>query len=356
MTATPTTPVLDEAAEIVRKNAAIALRGVFIAADADRRRPPHGLSMSMLGGCTRRAAYALAGTPTTDVPPPDPAWAATLGTWIDEHLLPRLAAYHGGEHHQKVVLRAGGLEIPGELDLCYDDVVSDLKTVLEQRLYGVRRYGVYANHRIQVIGYAVARAQAGHTVRWVTWLYLDRDNGDHEVVTEALTNAAMMEVFARVTEIRAAAQDPDQARRDGRGPGLSRMCDGCPWLRQCWGEDAQPDTIGGQRSLAQGGAPAVAGLLEKLTDASRRRAAADGEYEFYRAAIDGLDPAEYGPWTLTWGRPGSRVNAAAAAARLEALGEPVPMSPVAPKATARLTVNLSKAQRRRLGLADDPEG
>lgn len=307
MTATaPERAAAGEVADQVRA----ALRRTFLAAQADNPHDPVELSMSGLGGCTRRAAYQVAGTPPSDTPPAEEGRAAMLGEWIHHGMLPRLAVELGMELaevevEKRVILRAGGLLIPGRADLA-GGLVLDLKTVTEGRLYGVRRLGEYYDHRIQVLGYALACHQAGYPVRYVAWLYIDRSSGDSEVVVEPFTNAAAMTVIRRVQEIRAYAdQDPDEAPRDERGPGLSFACDRCPWLRRCWGEDAVSGETGAQRILAAD-VPGTERAALLLSDARRRKAAADRDEKFAKAILESTPSGTYGSAEL-YRQPGQMV-------------------------------------------------
>jgi hypothetical protein len=314
----------------VREQIGAALQGAFLDENAGRARRPGALSLSGLGGCGRAGAYALAGTDPSDDPEPDEARAATLGTYAHDGLLPRMAArIPGAVFETPVVLNAFGVRIPGTLDLAWAGVMLDLKTVGERRLHGVRRrVGPYRDHWLQVMGYALARHQAGHPVRWVAWLYLDRATGDHEIMVEEFTNRAALAVLDRVRRLQAWAAEPDKAPREGRGPGVSLACDGCAWLRRCWGPSAVARRKGTQTAVAHD-VPAVERLLELLDDASRRRGEAGRDYEFAKLALAATPKGTYGQWSL----------------RRDKRDSPL----------VRLTSALSPAQRRDLDakLADD---
>lgn len=293
---------------------------------ADRN--PTTLSMSGLGGCTRCAAYSIAGTPPSDVAPAEEARMAVLGTWIHLHLLPLMAEMlgPGAVYEQAVQLKAAGLVIPGTLDLAVDDVVWDLKSVREWRLNGVRRRGTFGEHRVQVMGYALARFQAGYPVRWVCWLYMDRSTGDIHVEVERFNNRAALAVIERVGQIRFHADDPDNAPREARGPGLSLACDHCPWLRRCWGPDAVPGEKGAQKSMAA----TVEGIAEALAiyaagaDLTSR---GEKDKDFAKLVLAAVPDGPYGPWLLKRGKAGEMPDQAAMIEALTALGVPIPMKP-----------------------------
>jgi hypothetical protein len=350
---TSTEPLLT--AGQVRDQIDRALRGAFLAAAAEHERSPHAMSMSRLGGCTRAAAYAVAGTEVSDQPTADESRAATLGTWQHAGLLPVLAAQlPGAEYEVPTALRAAGLSVPGTIDLDWDQMVLDVKTVGERRLHGVRRHGAYADHRVQVMGYVLARVQAGRPVRWVVWLYMDRANGDHEIIVEEFTNAAALAVIDRVEEIKHWARQPDKARRDARGPGLSFACDGCAWLKRCWGDDANPGAAPHQRNIVRDD-PAVEALLALYDDASERGSLARQDQEFAKACLDATRKGIYGVWSLRRGQPGTYLDEAAVAARYGELGEELPRKTSNGRLLIRLTTALTKKMLTEINSVDVPD-
>lgn len=309
-----------------------AVTAAFTAENLDRQagRDKLALSLSGVGGCTRAAAYSIAGTPPSDTPPVEDARQAVLGVWIDEHLLPRMARYAGPAAvvQQKVQLKAGGLIIPGTLDLALPEVVWDLKTVKEWRLFGVRRRGTYSEHRVQVMGYALARYQAGYPVKWVCFLYMDRATGEVHVEVEPFTNGAALAVVDRLETIRYHSARPDEAPRDARGPGLSFACDRCPWLRRCWGDDAVSGQPGVQKVLAA--TPAgVEEALRLYANAAAAAGAAKKDQEFAKLVLTATPNGQYGTWELDRGKPGSTTDMAQVTADYEVWGRPVPKKPTA---------------------------
>lgn len=304
-TTTPDTPVLTAEDVIARTRQLVA--EAFRAENSGRQagRTPRRLTMSGLGGCTRHAVYCLAGTPPTDTPTAEEGRAALLGTWIHDGLLPAMARQIGDHAVTEVpvTLRAAGQIITGTLDLADHDTVWDLKTVREWRLDGVRRHGTYDEHRMQVMGYALARHQSGHPVRWVCWLYLDRSTGELHIIAEPFTNSAAMTVIDRVTLLCAYADsDPDAAPRDERGPGLSYVCDRCAWLRRCWGDDALPGEVGVQRSLAAT-PEGIEAALELYATGAAAASRGRKDQEFAKAILAGVPDNTYGRWILAHGRP-----------------------------------------------------
>jgi hypothetical protein len=295
---------------------------------ADRDRT--ALTMSGLGGCTRANAYAIAGTPASEEARPEEARAALLGSGAHDWFLPALARVIAAkigaqvDVEQRVTLRAGGLVIPGSLDLAFDDVVVDLKTVGERKLHGVRRRGEpYDEHFLQVFGYALARHQAGHTIRWVVFLYMDRTTGDVHPVVVPFTNDALLAVVDRATNLRRLAHDPDSAPRDAHGPGKSIACDRCPWLRRCWGPDATPGRTGAQ-VVAAGDWEGLSYVLQLYADAAALATGAEADKDFAKLAIAATRAGTYGDYKITRSRDGEMDDVDAMKDILAAHGIPVP--------------------------------
>lgn len=296
-------------------------------------RNPTALTMSGLGGCTRRNAYSIAGTEPSDVHPGEQARQALLGTGIHTWFLPALAraiTAQTGEVcavEKRVALNAAGITIGGQLDLAYGDVVLDLKTVREHRLHGVRRRGArgaYDEHRVQVGGYTLAEWQAGRPVEWVIYLYMDRTTGDVHPVIERFDNPAAVAVLDRVQDlVRFAGDNPDAAPREGRGPGVSMACDRCPWLRRCWGPTATPGETGPQTQLAA----TPEGLVEILKlalGASAVAGQAGRDRDFAKLVLSCTKDGTYSGYNLSHGRDGERDDVDAMKQILTDIGIEVP--------------------------------
>jgi hypothetical protein len=295
-------------------------------------RDPTALTMSGLGGCTRRNAYSIAGTEPSDVHPGEEARQALLGTGIHLWFLPALARVitaRLGETvavEKRVALHAAGITIAGQLDLAYDRIVLDLKTVREYRLHGVRRRGArgaFDEHQVQVGGYALAEWQAGRPVEWVVYLYMDRTTGDVHPIIERFDNTAAVAVLDRVQALTAFAEDPDAAPREGRGPGVSLACDRCPWLKRCWGPAAVAGAPGPQTQLAE----TPAGLDEILKLAlvtTGLSGQATRDREFAKLVLSRTKDGTYGRYTLSHGRDGERDDVDAMKRILTDLGLEIP--------------------------------
>lgn len=319
-------PAPSPSPEAERDRLAEATRRAFIAESAARQRPPFHFGLSSVGGCRKAGAYALSRTPPSDPDlPVREGRAANLGTWQHAGLLPRLAEQLPGSRTEvPVTLRLSGLAIPGSIDLDDPQTVVDLKTVGEYRLNGVVRVGAaYYNHRMQGGGYALARLQEGRPPRYVAFHYLDRANGDECLVVERFTNAYAQEVVDRVAELAELAEAPDDAPRDERGPGLSFSCDECPWLRRCWGPDAEP---GSTRALRVHDDPAVEQALYDYDMARAVESAAKADKKLAEAKIADARFGQYGRATYGRGKESVVDDPWAAVRKLKALGLDVPQS------------------------------
>lgn len=299
----------------------------FIAESTSRQRDPHDLGLSALGGCTRAAAHKIAQTEPSDDVLPSEGRAANLGTWQHNGLLPRIAdQIDQAGHELEVTLRAAGRRLRGHIDLPAPGLILDLKTVAEYRLQLVRRNGPIPAHVLQVAAYGVARIQAGHPVRWLVLVYLDRASGDHETVVLPFTNRLALQAVDRVTTLVRHADDPDKAPRVDaddralRGPGASFQCNECPWLKRCWGPDAQP----GQRQARQFEDGEVEALLASYAEQRALEGEAKRNKNEILALLDGTAHGVYG--SMSYGRSQHLLvdDGVAAIQMLRDLGLPVP--------------------------------
>lgn len=295
-------------------------------------RDPTALTMSGLGGCTRRNAYSLAGVEPSDVHPPEQARQALLGTGAHTWFLPALARVveaRLGEVcavEKRVALHAAGITVGGQLDLAYANVVVDLKTVREHRLHGVRRRGergAYDEHRVQVGGYSLAEWQAGRPVEWVVYLYMDRTTGDVYPVAERFDNVAAAAVLDRVQDLTAFAEKPDAAPREGRGPGVSLACDRCPWLKRCWGPAAVACATGPQTQLAET-PPGLDEILKLAFVTTGLSSQATRDRDFAKLVLSRTKDGTYGRYTLSHGRTSDRDDVDAMKQILTDLGIEIP--------------------------------
>lgn len=312
-----------------------ATRDAFVAYSAAKQRHPHDVGISSVGGCRRALALALAKVPPSDEQGPGENRAANLGTMQHAGYLPVLAAQLPGARIEvPVTLRAGGLTLPGHIDLADATTVVDLKTVGEHRLQGALYHGAaYFHHRLQVGGYALARLQADPAAApsYVAWLYLDRANGDMYLIVEEFTTELALAVIDRMTEIAFYVnEDPMLAPPDERGPGLSIVCDQCPFLTACCGPMAVAGRTGAQaiRPVDGDWAPRVAqiqdALLDYLEGHELETAGKDRKADAV-AKLQGVPTGIYGAAKYGYTKPQpDKIDTGEAVAKLRRLGLEVP--------------------------------
>jgi hypothetical protein len=318
--------VVASAAELVDAltEAVAAAFAAFTAQGQSQREDLYALTMSGLGGCTRQAAYRVARTPPSEPLVWQEMREANIGSMIHEGLLPHLADETGGTEEIAVELHTDALDIKGRTDLYSERLraVVDLKTVGAYKFLALSST-INRSHRLQVAGYTQAIRQSNRPVDWIAWVYLDRSSGRDRVIVEPWTDELEQLVADRCREIAVFAEDPDAAPRDERGPGLSYVCDGCPWLRECWGHDARPGEVGAQKTVLHdhGG---VEEALRLYDDARARRDAAKEEMEFAKAMFGDYETGQYGAYSFGYASEGSSPDKDAALRTLEEVGIPVP--------------------------------
>ena len=275
---------------------------------ADDARDAWDFSVSGLGRCLRRGAYALSRTPPSNPRTPEQKRQANHGKAIHAMVLPRLAALAGPDatFEQPVTLRAAGLEIGGHYDL-YDParaVLVDVKTVDDYAMSRTQARGPSSEHLIQAAGYATALVQAGHRVDWLLWVYIHRGSGAElrearafDPVDDALA------VIGRAGDVAAMVPRPDDAPREGPGPSWAirrkfSVCDACPWLTRCWDgtvmPTAVPDAPPQSAVLADTDAADAVAHYARLRD--EESTAKDGK-DFWNAVLQGVPPGDYGAWS-----------------------------------------------------------
>jgi len=340
----PFAPLAADGARVVAAGLERAAGKAF--ADANRRgqearKNRFALSMSGLGGCAREAAYRLAGTEPDDGyverAGEDEARAAMLGTWAHDGLLPGLATLLGEGRWEMPVTLTVPLDtedgvtrtvvIEGTTD-CYTPSagggIIDAKTLGAYRLGDIAALGPKERHRIQVRGYASAAIQQGLPVAWIALLYLDRSDGEVKAVVEPFGRTEYLETLELVRTLHAGAADPDYAPRTEHGPGLSVWCDACPFLRRCWGPWAVP---GDKRAVAVHDDQALAYAASRVVELGEEIGALTKQRDWYKAQAGQPPAGQYGAYTVTYGKDGQKPDDEKMMARLEELGEPIPMVP-----------------------------
>lgn len=336
----------------VRDTIADAAKRAFQAESATRQRGPYVLGMSTLGRCTRQLGYVLAGTPASDTPPVREGRAANLGTWEHEGLNPRIAEIlveHDAKCETELTATIAGHQFIGHADIEVDNGIIDLKTVGEYKLSKVRLNGPFPEHLLQVGAYALARLQAGRPVDWIVIYYLDRANGDEEIIVIPVTRALLLDVIERVNVISMALDQPETLPRmsasgwSNAGPGASFTCDECHFLRHCWGPDAQP----GKPVRVQAKSledPEAHSVLAEYLAAQQEEAAAKRRKDAAKARMVDMQPGQYTQpgqptLSLTRGKPIEKFDQGQAKVLLAKLGAPMPMAICAGQTRVRAVKN-----------------
>lgn len=277
------------------------------------------VTMSMIGDCRRQAAYALdLGWPEL---PGTGGGAAYVGTAVHDKLLPDLAARLGGQYEQDVELHIEGLTIAGHADLVlWEGEVLDLKTV-SAFYYPVVRRRVPFRNRLQTEGYGLATDSIGCAL-----LYVDRSDPENRFATSWDVGRYSEALRTWVREVQ---HKPEQVPRDEPGPGLSIICDSCPFAGECWGAGWEEGGRTPQKIVADELGIELA--LEEYDSAREVEKQAKADKTFWRQALDGYEPADYGVWHLGWsGKATTEMteDKDAAVRMLEEMGYPVPLKEV----------------------------
>ncbi|MDJ0386134.1 hypothetical protein [Streptomyces sp. G-G2] len=293
---------------------------------ADARRPRS--NQTQLGAsdtiCMRRAGYILSGTPRTNTPDKK---AAILGTYIHTGLLEDARREYGWLVERTVV----GDTIRGHVDVVQLDAataarlpkrhrpkiaahavtVEDIKTKSGRIWDRVVRFGPTAAEMRQVLLYASLLATVGFAdipgqrylarlgpieVALIRFRFVNRDTGEEEVQEfpyDPWLAAQARWWVDRVTE----EDDPEKLRRDHDGPGLSTICDNCPFLDTCWPEAAPG--VPAQTVLIHDDADR-AKALERYVRARERAREASRVKELVRAMVDASPEGNYGSNHLGW--------------------------------------------------------
>lgn len=334
------------------------------AVDRRRRRSrQRKLGPSSVGKCRRQAGYKLHGVKPTD--DDSNRMAAILGTWLHRGALDAL-------RREAAALVEVALEddrLRGSADLVYldpatagplglpagDDVctVEDVKTRSTYTMDRARTYGPRPAEVWQVHLYAdlLRRGRAKRKplqgvevpVERVRLRFLDRNDGSEHVWEQPYDPQVTADALWWLDEVERSGS-PDELPRDEAGPGLSVVCDSCPFLTACWGPE-RPDGRPRQVLLVRDDEDA-ARYARELLDARQRKAAATDDEKAARAALAGTPDGLYGAVELVntpvKGRTSVDLDAVREVWQAAGLGE---LPEKVGKPSARLDVRLVKADR-----------
>lgn len=277
---------------------------------------------SEIGVCRRRAGYSHHGHPVTD-PDNVSGIAAVVGTWIHKGALATMQREWGTVIEQRVEddrLRGhvDGIDLPNtlrvraglaEIEDAPDVVeVDDLKTKRDRRmidyvrnrgpkrseLFQTHLYGsLLRDHGVKPIQRQQALADLGPLdVEVVRLRYFARsaeegDDGEY-VYEQPYDPDIAAEAWDWVEQV-TRSSSPDDLPRDQDGPGLSIVCDSCPFLTACWGDagDHAPQSllVVTDADLAQTFAEYDAARVDEREAKARK--------DLARAKLDASEPAIY---------------------------------------------------------------
>jgi hypothetical protein len=292
------------------------------------------LGASEIGTCRRRTAYRLAGTPETNV---SPGLQATLGHWIHKGALAVLRKEYGA----LIEVRVGSDVIKGHVDAVWPGLVEDVKTKGRFVFEKVVDQGATVAEQFQIHMYGWL-LRSGHSrdrrngypepgkpwpVDVVRLRFINRDTGQSHIVETPYDPAVTAEALGWLADVLERLEDggPGNVPRDGYGPGVSPICDYCPFLDACWG---LPPSNGRTRQsqVLRNDVEIEAALIEYDRG---RQLASEGEKikKRERAFLDAAPPGTYGGIELSWSesQPKLKPDLDAMIGTLEGMDMPVPM-------------------------------
>ena len=346
--------------DTIAENLGVPVPDLWKGAHRDDRARPRSrqrlLGPSSIGLCRRRAAYEVHGTWPTDLA--DNMHAAILGTWLHEGILRVLREQYGAwtelELTDGVILghadaywapadlhrRVLGRDTADDSQLSDVGVVEDVKTKSTRALDVVVRQGPSQAEWFQVHLYAHLLRTGGlkdHPslptgeplpVDVVRLRYVGREYGQVVVHQRAYDEDVAKQALAWAEDV-LASPEPEAMPRDLDGPGLSIICDNCPFKTACWNLDQLSDDRAPQTILAEDTA-AITEALRAYADAAEVESAAKKRKAKARKMLDAADAGTYGAFRLSWsgGNPRPPEPDPEAMIRiLEGLGVDVPMRP-----------------------------
>lgn len=334
----PTSPATDDEFDVVRNMNSLIGAAFRSANDKRARSQQRALGMSELGGCRRQAAYKVLNYPIsnptnerTDIFAD--SREAMIGTLIHDLVLPEIASMSlTAEIEVPVVLQFTGLpDIPGHADMVDEETLIDLKTVGHNAVNRVQTSGPSKKHIWQTHGYAQALRNNGHDITRIALVYVDRSNGRVVHIHQQEFDPTILEQIENWWLEVNSVQDPTVLPRDETGPGLSRICDWCPWLKACWGETAAAGETGVQSRALEvmpddERTQEVERLLHTYWEAAQVERDAKDRKTFARETLLTTTPGVYGDMILGWMSQSSYtvIDTEAAAAALTAAALPVP--------------------------------
>ncbi|WP_424216975.1 hypothetical protein ACN20G_33315 (plasmid) [Streptomyces sp. BI20] len=330
---------------------------IWDAAHTDDARRPRSRQTALGASdtiCQRRAGYILAGAPR-DNPHADKR-RAILGTYIHTGLLESARREDGWLVEKEV---SDGV-VRGHIDAVHLDAetaarvpkrhrprvpadvvtVEDIKTKSLGGWDRVVRFGATAAEMRQVLLYVDLLRRVGFAdipgqrylhrlgplnVQAVRFRFICRDTGAEHVQTIPIDEWLLEQARWWVERVHEAG-DPEDLRRDHDGPGLSAVCDNCPFVRSCWPEQ-EPGTAP-QTILVQDDEARAEALAEYVAAHERWRRA-DAAKKLIRKTLDSAPEGIYGENSLRWtgGKEKEEVDVQAMVDAFDEADLTVPMTP-----------------------------
>ncbi len=315
--------------------------------------------------CARRAGYLLHGYTPTDL---GEKRKAILGTYLHAGMLQAAREEYGWIIERRVEDDT----IRGHIDAVQLDgrtasrlpkrlrpslpaeetTVEDIKTKSTFQWDTIVRYGASDAEIRQVLLYADLLRTEGFAaidgqrqlarlgplpVGRIRFRFLNRDSGDDHVQEMPFHAERARGARWWVQQVRA-AETPEDLPRTYPGPGLSAVCDNCPFRTACWGQ-----ALAGRRPqsmLIHDDAERERALAEYVEVSEQIKPLRD-RLKVLRAKLDGAEPGVYGDNVLSWsgGNPAKADDVDAMAALYRRAGLPVPMAPDAAAMKAQLKAN-----------------
>ncbi|WP_330317975.1 PD-(D/E)XK nuclease family protein [Streptomyces platensis] len=322
---------------------------------ADARRPRS--QQTKIGAsdtvCARRAGYLLHGRTPTDG---GEKRKAILGTWLHDGMLSAAREEFGWLIERRVEddtirghIDAVQLDGPTALRLpkrlrpslpAEETTVEDVKTKSTYQWDNILRYGASEAEIRQVLLYADLLHSEGFAdiegqrqlarigpvnVGRIRFRFINRDSGDDHVQEIAFSAERARGARWWVQQVRSAAS-PEELPRTFPGPGLSAVCDHCPFKTACWGSAAA-----GRRpqSILIHDDEDRAKTLAEYVEVSEQMKPLKDRLKFLRAKLDGSEPGVYGNNALSWsgGNPTKVDDVDAMVALYRRAGLEAPMAP-----------------------------
>ncbi|MFI2258963.1 PD-(D/E)XK nuclease family protein [Streptomyces tubercidicus] len=323
--------------------------------EADAQRP-RSLQTKMGASdtvCARRAGYLLHGRKPTDG---GEKRKAILGTWLHEGMLAAARQKFGWivercvedesirGHIDAVQLdSATASKLPKRLRPSLpaeETTVEDVKTKSPYQWDNILRYGASEAEIRQVLLYAdllrsngfadiegqrqLARLGSVNVGR-MRFRFVNRDTGDEHVQEMAYSAERARGARWWVQQVRS-AETPEELPRTFQGPGLSAVCDHCPFKTACWGP-----AVAGRRpqSILIHDDQDREQALDEYVEISAQMKPLKDRHKVLRAMLDGSEPGVYGDNVLSWsgGNASRSDDVDAMVALYERAGLEVPTAP-----------------------------